>query len=338
MSSKDFGELLSLGAKHYAGRDYETAVGYYSELNELQETLKGESDPDYLFLYGKALYQLAVSKADLFGSGKAANGDEEEEDENEDDKSRSNLMQQQEEEEDEVEDEAEDEAEDGGDGQFETDLQNGDESSANESQKENSEPDDFESAWEILELARSLYEDKLKDTDDRELKIKLSETYDLLGEVSLEAENFQQAYQDFEACLDLRKQLYEKEDKTDRSIIESYYKLSLALEFDPNETAKCKSNLTKCMELLKERIETKDVDDDEQKDLFKELELKMKELNDADAQMDELKKSLSSITQAAVSSIGSEESKVNDLSSMVIKKKRSKGSTDTSPLTKKSRK
>jgi HAT1-interacting factor 1 len=54
-----------------------------------------------------------------------------------------------------------------------------------EQEDANDEPeDDFNAAWEILDLARSLF-DKRKDEDD-EVKLKLADTYVSLGDVSLE--------------------------------------------------------------------------------------------------------------------------------------------------------
>ena len=44
--------------------------------------------------------------------------------------------------------------------------------------------DDFQSAWEILDLARAIYE-KREDMDD-EATLRLAETYIYLGDVSLE--------------------------------------------------------------------------------------------------------------------------------------------------------
>lgn len=44
--------------------------------------------------------------------------------------------------------------------------------------------DDFNAAWEVLELARAIYE-KGQDEND-ETKMKLAETYIALGDVSLE--------------------------------------------------------------------------------------------------------------------------------------------------------
>lgn len=52
---------------------------------------------------------------------------------------------------------------------------------------EDGEPeDDFNAAWEVLDLARAIY-DKVKDQeDDDEVKLKLADTYITLGDVSLE--------------------------------------------------------------------------------------------------------------------------------------------------------
>lgn len=48
--------------------------------------------------------------------------------------------------------------------------------------------DDFNAAWEVLDLARAIYE-KQKDEDD-EIKLKLADTYITLGDISLETGMF----------------------------------------------------------------------------------------------------------------------------------------------------
>ena len=48
--------------------------------------------------------------------------------------------------------------------------------------------DDFNAAWEVLDLARALYE-KRKD-EDEETKLKLADTYIALGDVSLETGSY----------------------------------------------------------------------------------------------------------------------------------------------------
>jgi HAT1-interacting factor 1 len=54
----------------------------------------------------------------------------------------------------------------------------------NDEDYEDEPEDDFNAAWEVLDLARALY-DKQKDTDN-EIKLKLADTYICLGDISLE--------------------------------------------------------------------------------------------------------------------------------------------------------
>ena len=51
--------------------------------------------------------------------------------------------------------------------------------------EEEPEPeDDFNAAWEVLDLARAIY--ARQDDGDEEVKLKLADTYITLGDVSLE--------------------------------------------------------------------------------------------------------------------------------------------------------
>jgi len=58
--------------------------------------------------------------------------------------------------------------------------------------EEDGEPeDDFNAAWEVLDLARAIYDKQLSDSDeDEEVKLKLADTYIALGDVSLETGMF----------------------------------------------------------------------------------------------------------------------------------------------------
>lgn len=59
--------------------------------------------------------------------------------------------------------------------------------SDDEEEGEDGEPeDDFNAAWEVLDLARAIYGKKIQEDDDEEVKLKLADTYIALGDVSLE--------------------------------------------------------------------------------------------------------------------------------------------------------
>lgn len=54
-------------------------------------------------------------------------------------------------------------------------------------EEDDGEPeDDFNAAWEVLDLARAIYKKQMDETDDDEVRLKLADTYIALGDVSLE--------------------------------------------------------------------------------------------------------------------------------------------------------
>lgn len=89
-------------------------------------------------------------------------------------------------------------------------------------------------AWEMLELAKSIFSkhaDSLEAADPvrLELESKLSETYQTLGEVSIENENYPQAIEDLTMCLRRRQDLLPEDN---RSVAETHYQLGVALGFN----------------------------------------------------------------------------------------------------------
>jgi len=82
-------------------------------------------------------------------------------------------------------------------------------------------------AWEILELAKTIYYRKSKTCKDMEMQ--LSDIYQKLGEVSLESENFVQSIEEFCQCLFLRQKNMTPDD---RKIAEIHYQLGNAYTFD----------------------------------------------------------------------------------------------------------
>ncbi|KAI9045117.1 SHNi-TPR domain-containing protein [Aspergillus affinis] len=253
--------LIERAAAKDALKDFDSAAEIYSEATELQARLNGElslDNADLLYAYGKALYNVAVSKSDVLGSKVA--GDAQPQPSNAPAQNTSSSKST-------TGDDnpiqkaiasgltptgaAGENAQSASIGskslfQFTGDENFDDSDSEEEDNKEedgadDGEDDDFANAFEVLDLARILYHKKLTIDDEsgkgksadlspniRHLKERLADTYDLQAEISLEAERFMDAVADLKTALDLRKALFAMEDP---SIAECHYKLSLALEF-----------------------------------------------------------------------------------------------------------
>jgi len=124
-----------------------------------------------------------------------------------------------------------------------------DDAEGDEEEEDEDEEDDLAAAFEVLDLARVLYtkrleqpeesEDKGKSVGDstmtKHLKERLSDTHDLLAEISLENERFPNAVNDFKAALAYKKELHSQQDEI---MAEAHFKLSLALEFASITTTK----------------------------------------------------------------------------------------------------
>ncbi|KAK6456204.1 uncharacterized protein RJT20DRAFT_42364 [Scheffersomyces xylosifermentans] len=360
--SDEVSKLIAEGNRAYSAKDYDKASEKYGEACEAFSEDKGEEDADLLFLYGKALFQGAVSKSEVFG-GKPTNdntpGPEDEESKDEKDGENKEedekfqffdaapLAEEEEEKDGEsneipraVEEEDEDE---------EKNEEEGDKGHP-EQEPEEEEQSDFEVAWEILDLTRNLFELQLEDlkeegkdltvpylqTDTEETENqfiivtkKLSETYDLLGEVSLEAENFPQSALDLESALKLRLKLYNPENSS--LISESHYKLSLALEFcveDPTSREKAVEQMKLAIESVKKRTD-KEIDEKKKHDneeLLQDLDVRYQELLKdpqeelQNEQLNIIKGLLGEATGEQKSSEGTSSAAVNDLSGAIRKK------------------
>jgi len=86
----------------------------------------------------------------------------------------------------------------------------------------------------MLELAKTIFSkhaDSLEAKDEKRLALedKLSETYQTLGEVSIENENYPQAVEDLTMCLRRRQDFLPLDS---RCIAETHYQLGVALGFD----------------------------------------------------------------------------------------------------------
>ncbi|KAG6333525.1 hypothetical protein ID866_5561 [Astraeus odoratus] len=208
---------LEHARRAFALRKYEQAVQLYATALELQTKKHGEDAPemaDLYFSYGKALLENAISQASVLGKEPEPGAVEDEKpaqnngqgpilsfsgDADEEEDGTVDLLGEAAKEEEESDEEGE-----GDDGEPE---------------------DDFNAAWEVFELARSIYE-RDKDGDD-EIKLKLADTYIALGDVSLETEKFDQAITDYSAGLALKTDLL---PVSSRQLAEAHYKLSMVLD------------------------------------------------------------------------------------------------------------
>ncbi|XP_043220910.1 protein HGV2-like isoform X2 [Amphibalanus amphitrite] len=93
---------------------------------------------------------------------------------------------------------------------------------AKEGDDEEEDVPNIQLAWEVLELAKIIFTRQAK---DKPSDLKLSEVYQKLGEVSIEAENYSQAVDDLGNCLTIQKKHL---DADDRLIAETHYHLGVA--------------------------------------------------------------------------------------------------------------
>jgi len=244
-------ELTSLKAralKAYATKDFPQSADLYAQACTLQTEIHGEGNPSnahLLYLYGRSLYKVAIQKSDVLGgaapeekerkpvegSGSGKEKGKEKEETAEEEKKPAGLFQF-------TGDEAYDD--DGDEDNEEAEGEDGYEE----------EDDEMILAWEVLDLARILFEKQLAPPTEEastssstapptlstqqvtDTKTMLSDVFDLLGEVSLESETFPQATKDFNSALALKHELYPLESTL---ISEAEFKMALALEFSAQD-------------------------------------------------------------------------------------------------------
>ncbi|RKF59965.1 NASP-related protein sim3 [Erysiphe neolycopersici] len=253
-------DLCAKGGICYTQKNYEQAADLYSRATELQVELNGEMSPEnaeILFLYGRSLFKLGQSKSDVLGevsgnmkkkskseTSSATSGKIGKEIGQEIDDTNNNILAQNTKAESENHQNTLDAkkqlfqftGDENFEGSDEEEVQN------EEDQEEEDDGDDLAAAFDVLDLARVLFEKKLKTlkaSDDegkeskdlsivRRCKERLADTHDQLAEISLENESFPAAVADCRAALAYKKELYSEEESI---IAEAHFKLSLALEF-----------------------------------------------------------------------------------------------------------
>ncbi|KAK3392065.1 hypothetical protein B0T20DRAFT_510424 [Sordaria brevicollis] len=280
-------DLSAQAAAQYAQKNYDEAAELYAQAAEMQAEMNGEMNPDnaeILFLYGRALFKVGQSKSDVLG-GRAPEPKPEKkapkpkkqkkaattEDNGEGSSSlikdaveqatkgaQASIVEAAKEiaHKDEPNPEKKPLFHFEGDENFDTSDEEDEDDDAEEEEEEDEDDDDLAVAFQVLDLARVLFEKKLaileaeeKPKDEGKGKEKegeeaaaatetsplikhvterLGDLHDLLAEISLENERYPAAITDSRASLKYKQQLYTEDSEI---IAEAHYKLSLALEF-----------------------------------------------------------------------------------------------------------
>jgi len=158
----------------------------------------------------------------------------------------------------------------------------GEDKKAQEAEDEE-DPSNLQLAWEMLELAKVAYTNKVealtKEDEKRPIQMKVCETLLTLGEVSLENETYEQAVVDITECLTKRKELHKADS---RRIAETHYELGVALghfnKFD--EAVKSLEDSIACLKLRMENLKnkTESIDENKSNDAFYTREAEITEL------------------------------------------------------------
>ncbi|KAN0129345.1 hypothetical protein V8E53_012829 [Lactarius tabidus] len=243
-------DALDHAKKAFALRKYEQAVEHYATALELLSQTHAEDAPemaDVYFAYGKALLENAIAQNSVLGKEQQ----QQQEDEpatNGNNKILSFSGDAEDEEEDPAVDlfaeaskpDADADADDDADGG------EGEDGDGDEAEPE----DDFNAAWEVLDLARAIYEKRM-DGDDL-MRLRAADTFIMLGDISLETEKFEQATTDYSAGLELKTQLL---PLSSRQLAEVHYKLSIALDLTAGRLADAIHHAQRALESIEARLD-----------------------------------------------------------------------------------
>ncbi|XP_006839768.1 PREDICTED: nuclear autoantigenic sperm protein [Chrysochloris asiatica] len=118
----------------------------------------------------------------------------------------------------------------------------------NKSLQENDEEEigNLELAWDMLDLAKIIF----KRQETKEAQLYAAQAHLKLGEVSVESENYVQAVEEFQACLNLQEQYLEAHD---RLLAETHYQLGLAYGYN-SQYDEAVTQFSKSIEVIEKRM------------------------------------------------------------------------------------
>ncbi|KAF8909302.1 hypothetical protein CPB84DRAFT_1743889 [Gymnopilus junonius] len=234
----------------FALKKYEQAIDHYATALELVTKDFGEDAPetaDLYFSYGKALLENAIAQSSVLGKDQPQDAAEDKNKASGSGSGTSGPILSFSGDAEEMED-----TEDRPVDLFGQAAQEEEEDEEDEEQEEEGEPeDDFNAAWEVLDLARAIYDKQQTEDDDDEVKLKLADTYITLGDVSLETEKFDQAITDYETGLKLKLDLL---PSSSRHIAEAHYKLSMVLDLTSGRLSDAIIHAEKALQSVEDRL------------------------------------------------------------------------------------
>uniref|UniRef100_A0A8C0VY77 Nuclear autoantigenic sperm protein n=1 Tax=Castor canadensis TaxID=51338 RepID=A0A8C0VY77_CASCN len=226
-------KLLGLGQKHLVMGDIPAAVNAFQEAASLLGKKYGETANECgeaFFFYGKSLLELARMENGVLGNAlEGVHVEEEEGEKTEDESVVENNDNIEEIEGSEEEDKENDKAEE---------IPN-ESVLDNKSLQENEEEEigNLELAWDMLDLTK-------------EAQLYAAQAHLKLGEVSVESENYIQAVEEFQACLNLQEQYLEAHD---RLLAETHYQLGLAYGYN-SQYDEAVAQFSKSIEVIEKRM------------------------------------------------------------------------------------
>ncbi|KAM9243787.1 nuclear autoantigenic sperm protein isoform 3-T3 [Dugong dugon] len=235
-------KLLGLGQKHLVMGDIPAAVNAFQEAASLLGKKYGETANECgeaFFFYGKSLLELARMENGVLGNAlEGVHVEEEEGGKTEDESLVENNDNIDETEGSEEEDKENDKAEE---------MPN-DSVLENKSLQENEEEEigNLELAWDMLDLAKIIF----KRQETKEAQLYAAQAHLKLGEVSVESENYVQAVEEFQACLNLQEQYLEAHD---RLLAETHYQLGLAYGYN-SQYDEAVAQFSKSIEVIEKRM------------------------------------------------------------------------------------
>jgi len=302
---------LVAGKRHMLVQDIAAAVTSLGEACELLSAEFGETAPECAeayFNYGKALLEMARLEAGVLGNGLDADVESSEESEDHEDEDGPETEGAATPEDKEAGEEKESEEEKGETDSVGGEKKEGEDAAAQEAEDED-DPSNLQLAWEMLELAKMVFKEQLegskKDSVSQQLKAilekRLCETFLTLGEVSLENENYEQAVEDLNLCLERQKATLPSDS---RAIAETHYQLGVALGFHMKYEEAVLS-LEAAISVLETRIknlenESESPDESKKADAFYTRE---KEVNEIKALIPEIKEKITDTNEMKEESI-----------------------------------